>query len=109
MRGSIVLLFSYRGHSFTSKYCFTFMEKKLYVGGVSYDSSDESLKTAFEAAGTVESANIITDKMTGRSRGFAFVEMSTPEEAQKAIDMFDGQEVDGRRVKVSEAQPKKEF
>ena len=85
------------------------MEKKLYIGGVSYDSTDDSLKTAFEGAGTVESANIITDKMTGRSRGFAFVEMASPEDAQKAIDMFDGQEIDGRRVKVSEAQPKKEF
>ncbi|MCI5108408.1 MAG: RNA-binding protein [Candidatus Pacebacteria bacterium] len=85
------------------------MEKKLYVGGVSYDSTDESLKEAFSAAGTVESASIIMDKMTGRSKGFGFVEMSTPEEAQKAIEMFDGQEVDGRAVKVSEARPKKEW
>lgn len=85
------------------------MEKKLYVGGVSYDSTDDSLRAAFEQAGTVESATIIMDKMTGRSKGFGFVEMSTPEEAQKAIEMFDGQEIDGRAVKVSEARPKKEW
>ncbi len=85
------------------------MEKKLYVGGVSYDSTDDSLKSAFEQAGTVESASIIMDKMTGRSKGFGFVEMATPEEAQKAIEMFDGQEIDGRRVKVNEARPKKEW
>lgn len=84
------------------------MEKKLYVGGVSYDSTDDSLKEAFSQAGTVESASVITDKMTGRSRGFAFVEMSTPEEAEKAIEMFDGKEIDGRAVKVSIARPKAE-
>jgi len=85
------------------------MEKKLYVGGVSYDSTDDSLRTAFEQAGTVDSATIIMDKMTGRSKGFGFVEMATPEEAQKAIEMLDGKEIDGRTVKVNEARPKKEW
>ena len=81
------------------------MAKKLYVGGLSYNTSDATLKSAFEAAGTVESATIIIDKMTNRSKGFGFVEMSTDEEAQKAIEMFDGKELDGRTVKVNEAKP----
>lgn len=81
------------------------MAKKLYVGGLSYSTSDAGLKEAFEQAGTVESASVIMDKMSGRSKGFGFVEMSTEEEAQKAIDMFNDQELDGRRVKVSEARP----
>tara|TARA_B100000683_G_C12242318_1_gene453793 strand:- start:164 stop:424 length:261 start_codon:yes stop_codon:yes gene_type:complete len=85
------------------------MAKKLYVGGVNYDTTDDSLRAAFEQAGTVDSATIIMDKMTGRSKGFGFVEMSSDEEAQKAIDMFDGQEIDGRTVKVNEARPKKEW
>jgi len=84
-------------------------EKKLYVGGISYDSTDDSLKSAFGQAGTVESATVIMDKMTGRSKGFGFVEMSTAEEAQKAVEMLDGQEIDGRRVKVNVARPKKEW
>jgi len=81
------------------------MAKKLYVGGLSYGTNDATLKTAFEAAGTVESATIIIDKMTNRSKGFGFVEMSTDEEAAKAIEMFDGKELDGRVVKVNEAKP----
>jgi len=81
------------------------MAKKLYVGGLSYNTTDATLKTSFEAAGTVESATIIMDKMTNRSKGFGFVEMSTEEEAQKAIEMFDGKELDGRTVKVNEAKP----
>ena len=63
------------------------------------------MKDTFAAAGTVESATIIMDKMTNRSKGFGFVEMATDEEAQKAIEMFDGKEVDGRAVKVNEAKP----
>ena len=70
-----------------------------------YDTSDASLKVAFSQAGTVESASVITDKMSGRSRGFGFVEMATDEEAQKAIELFNGNEVDGRKVTVNEARP----
>jgi len=81
------------------------MAKKLYVGGLSYNTTDATLKDAFAAAGTVESATIIMDKMTNRSKGFGFVEMSTEEEAQKAIEMFDGKELDGRVIKVNEAKP----
>ena len=81
------------------------MAKKLYVGGLSYNTSDEALKEAFAQAGTVESATVITDKMSGRSKGFGFVEMSTDEEAQAAIEMWDGKELDGRTVKVNEARP----
>jgi len=81
------------------------MAKKLYVGGLSYDTTEDTLKQTFAAAGTVESATIIMDKMTNRSKGFGFVEMSTDEEAAKAIEMFDGKELDGRTVKVNEAKP----
>jgi RNA recognition motif-containing protein len=63
------------------------------------------LKETFSAAGTVESANVIIDKMSGRSKGFGFVEMSTDEEAQKAIEMFNEKEIDGRKVIVNEARP----
>jgi len=81
------------------------MANKLYVGSLSYSSTDDSLKAAFEAAGTVTSANVIMDKMSGRSRGFGFVEMSTDEEAAKAIEMLNGKEIDGRAVVVNEAKP----
>lgn len=81
------------------------MAKKLYVGGISYSTTEESLRAAFAQAGTVETATIITDKMTGRSKGFGFVEMATDEEAQAAIDMWNGKELDGRRLTVNEARP----
>jgi len=81
------------------------MTQKLYVGGLSYDTNEERLKEVFLAAGTVVSAILIIDKMTGRSRGFGFVEMSSVEEGEKAIEMFNGKEVDGRRVTVNEARP----
>ena len=81
------------------------MAKKLYVGGLSYDITDASLKEIFSEAGTVESANVIIDRMNNRSKGFGFVEMSTEEEAQKAIEMFNGKEIEGRNVTVSEARP----
>ncbi len=81
------------------------MAKKLYVGGLSYNTTDATLKDTFAAAGTVESATIIIDKMTNRSKGFGFVEMSTDEEAQKAIEMFNGKDLDGRNVTVNEARP----
>ena len=81
------------------------MAKKLYVGGLSYDTNEDTIKNFFAPAGTVESAMIIMDKATGRSKGFGFVEMSTEEEAQKAIEMFNGKELDGRSLTVNEARP----
>jgi len=84
------------------------MAKKLYVGGLSYDTTEDSLKEAFAKAGTVESAVIIIDKMSGRSKGFGFVEMSSDEEAQKAIEMWNGKEFEGRSLTVNEARPMEE-
>ena len=81
------------------------MAKKLYVGGLSYDTTENALKEAFSQAGTVESATIIIDKISGRSKGFGFVEMSSDEEAQKAIEMLDGKDLDGRNITVNEARP----
>lgn len=81
------------------------MAKKLYVGGLSYGTSEATLRKTFEGAGAVETATIIMDKMTGRSKGFGFVEMTTEEEAQKAIEMFNGQELEGRKLTVNEARP----
>lgn len=81
------------------------MAKKLYVGGLSYSTTSDALKEAFSAAGNVESAIVITDKMSGRSKGFGFVEMSSDDEAAKAIDMFNGKELDGRTITVNEARP----
>ena len=81
------------------------MAKKLYVGGLSYNTTEATLRETFAAVGTVETATIIIDKMTNRSKGFGFVEMSTEEEAKKAIEMFDGKELDGRTIKVNEAKP----
>lgn len=84
------------------------MEKKLYVGNLSYDTTSDSLREAFSQAGTVEDAMVITDKMSGRSKGFGFVTMSTEDEAKAAIEMFDSKELDGREVRVNEARPKEE-
>lgn len=81
------------------------MNSKLYVGGIPYSSTNEDLKAHFSAAGTVTSAQIIIDKMTNRSKGFGFVEMSSDEEAQKAIEMFHDQEFQGRRLTVNVARP----
>jgi cold-inducible RNA-binding protein len=81
------------------------MAKKLYVGGLSYDTTEDSLKSFFAEAGAVETATVITDRMSGRSKGFGFVEMASDEEAQKAIEMFNGKELDGRRITVNEARP----
>ena len=83
------------------------MGKKLYVGSLSYDTTEDSLKNLFSEAGTVDSASIIMDKFSGRSKGFGFVEMSSDEEAQKAIDTFNGKELDGRNLIVNEARPMK--
>ncbi len=81
------------------------MAKKLYVGGLSYDTKEKTLQDLFSEAGTVVSSAVITDRATGRSKGFGFVEMSTEAEAQKAISMFNGKEVDGRNLTVNEARP----
>lgn len=84
------------------------MAKKLYVGSLSYNTSENTLKETFAQAGTVESATVIIDKMSGRSKGFGFVEMSSEEEAQKAIEMFNGKELDGRSITVNEARPQED-
>ncbi|MDD4901388.1 MAG: RNA-binding protein [Patescibacteria group bacterium] len=84
------------------------MNKKLYVGGLSYSTTEGGLKDAFSQAGSVVSAIIIMDKMTGRSKGFGFVEMTTEEEATAAIEMFNGKELDGRTVTVNEARPQED-
>ena len=84
------------------------MAKKLYVGNLSYNTNQQTLSDLFAQAGTVVSAAVIMDKMTGRSKGFGFVEMSTEEEAQKAIEMFNGKEYEGRALKVNEARPLEE-
>ena len=81
------------------------MAKKLYVGGLPYSTTDAELKDAFGQAGTVVSAVVIMDKMTGRSKGFGFVEMSSDEEATKAIDTFNGKDFGGRSITVNEARP----
>ena len=81
------------------------MASKLYVGGLSYSTTTEGLREFFAQCGTVESANVITDKFSGQSRGFGFVEMSTMEEAQQAIAQLNGRELDGRRLIVSTANP----
>ena len=78
---------------------------KLYVGNLSFDTTQQSLESLFGEIGTVTSANIIEDRETGRPRGFAFVEMSSKEEGEKAISELNGKEVDGREIKVNEAKP----
>lgn len=82
------------------------MGKKLYVGNLSYDVTDNALAQMFEAHGTVESAAIIMDRDTGRSKGFGFVEMKNDQEAQAAIAAFNGKEMNGRALVVNEARPK---
>lgn len=83
------------------------MNNKLFVGNLSYDATENDLEELFSGAGSVVSVKIITDRNTGRSRGFAFVEMETEEQAQDAINTLDGAEVAGRPIKVSEARPQK--
>lgn len=89
----------------TKYYLRTSMGKKLFVGGLPYSTTEESLKNAFAQAGTVESAKIITDRMSGRSKGFGFVEMATEEEAAAAVELWNGKEFEGRTISVSEARP----
>jgi len=84
------------------------MGKNLYVGNLSYDTTDNRLRQAFEAYGEVASVNVITDRETGRPRGFGFVEMATEEGAQAAIKKFNGGELDGKTITVNEARPKTE-
>lgn len=79
---------------------------KLYVGNISFDTTEQDLEELFGEIGTVQSANIITDRDTGRSRGFGFVELSSQEEGENAIAEFDGKEIDGRNLKVNEAKPR---
>lgn len=81
------------------------MSKKLYVGNLPYSVTDESLGETFAQYGTVDSARVITDRDSGRSKGFGFVEMSTAEEAQAAISKMNGMQMDGRALSVSEAKP----
>lgn len=81
------------------------MSKKLYVGNLPYSANDQTLTTAFSAFGTVESAKVIMDRDSGRSKGFAFVEMSTSSEAAASISKLNGSDLDGRAINVSEAKP----
>jgi len=81
------------------------MAVKLFVGGLSWDTTDDSLRTFFATIGTVTSAKIITDKFSGKSRGFGFVEMSTDDEAKKAIAELNGKTLDARAIVVNEAKP----
>ena len=84
------------------------MGTKLYVGNLSFRTTSEELRDAFAAVGTVESASVIEDRDTGRSRGFAFVEMATPEEAAAAIEQFNGKDFGGRNLTVNEAKPRED-
>ena len=82
------------------------MSTKLYVGNLAFQTTSQDLENLFAQAGTVQSASIVEDRETGRSRGFAFVEMSTNAEAAAAIDQFNGKELGGRALKVNEAKPR---
>jgi RNA recognition motif-containing protein len=84
------------------------MSTKLYVGNLSFQTTEQDLEDLFGQSGQVESASLVIDRASGQSRGFAFVEMATKEEAQAAIQALDGREVDGRNIKVNEARPKEE-
>ena len=82
------------------------MAAKLYVGGLSYSTTSETLREYFAQCGTVESASVVTDKFSGQSRGFGFVEMATAEEAQRAIAELNGKELDGRKLTVNVSNPR---
>ena len=82
------------------------MSTKLYVGNLAFQTTSQELQQLFGQAGTVQSASVVEDRDTGRSRGFAFVEMSSQEEANSAIEQFNGKEVGGRALKVNEAKPR---
>jgi cold-inducible RNA-binding protein len=82
------------------------MSKRLFVGSIAWATNDASLKKHFEQAGAVESATIIMDKMSGRSKGFGFVEMASDADAEAAVSKLNGSDLDGRNIVVSEARPK---
>ena len=84
------------------------MAKKLYVGNLSYDTTDSGLETLFATVGEVAEAVVITDRYSGRSRGFGFVQMADDAGTQAAIEQLDGRELDGRALKVAEAQPRRD-
>lgn len=84
------------------------MNKKLYVGGLSYDTTETSLENLFAQAGQIDSVHIITDRETGRAKGFGFVEMSTQDEASRAISLLNGIAFEGRTITVNEAKPQPE-
>jgi cold-inducible RNA-binding protein len=84
------------------------MSMKLYVGNLSFNTSNEDLQNLFSGAGTVESASVVEDRETGRSRGFGFVEMSSREEGAAAIQQFNGREIGGRALNVNEAKPRED-
>jgi RNA recognition motif-containing protein len=83
------------------------MVKKLYVGNMSFDTTEDALHALFAGVGSVESVNIITDRMSGRPKGFGFVEMATEEDAQAAISQLNGATLDGRQIRVAEARPQR--
>ena len=83
------------------------MAKKLYIGNMSYDTTEDTLRDLFAGVGEVESVNIITDRRSGRPRGFGFVEMATEEEAQAAISQLNGATLDDRQISVAEARPQR--
>jgi RNA recognition motif-containing protein len=82
------------------------MGRKLYVGNLPYSATEQSLREAFAPSGTVDTVSVITDRDTGQSKGFAFIEMSTDQEAQAATQAMNGKMLDGRQIKVNEAKPK---
>ena len=84
------------------------MGSKIYVGNLSYDTTSSALEQMFAPHGTVQSAEVVSDRMTGRSKGFGFVEMGTDEEAQKAITALNGQQNNGRALTVNEAKPRED-
>jgi len=84
------------------------MSQKLYVGGIPYNSTEDEIKAYFAEAGEVVSVTVITDRYTGRSRGFGFVEMGSEDDGKKAIEMFDGKEYEGRKLTVNVARPREE-
>jgi RNA recognition motif-containing protein len=84
------------------------VNQKLYVGNLSYDTTDQELQELFAQHGTVQSANVVTDRYTGRSRGFGFVEMGSGEEAQQAIEALNGSDFQSRNLVVNEARPKEQ-
>ena len=84
------------------------MTQNIYVGNLSYNTNEDTLRTLFAEHGEVESVRVITDRYTGRSKGFAFVEMTSEEAAQEAISALNGQQVDDREIKVDKAKPKRD-